>query len=145
MGFFETFVALRLLRGVKRQKGFLSLTTFISTAGIAVGVMALIIVIGVMTGFDQDLKSKILSVNAHVLVMKAGWRLQFRPEGRGRDPEVPGVISANPFIYTQVMYSAPGNISGGVMRGLDLETIRRGGPQALEVLQGTVRRPGGRG
>ena len=53
MGFFETFVALRLLRGVKRQRGFLSLSTFISMAGVAVGVMALIIVIGVMTGFTQ--------------------------------------------------------------------------------------------
>ncbi|MCG2772074.1 MAG: lipoprotein-releasing system transmembrane subunit LolC, partial [Desulfobacterales bacterium] len=70
MRFFEYFVALRLLRGVKRQKGFLSLSTFISVAGIIVGVMALIVVIGVMTGFDLDLKKKILSVNAHIIVLK---------------------------------------------------------------------------
>ena len=136
MGFFETFVALRLLRGVKRQKGFLSLSTFISTAGIAVGVMALIVVIGVMTGFDQDLKKKILSVNAHVLVMKTGSAFTSYQKEVAEIQAMPGVISATPFIYTQVMYSAPGNVSGGVIRGLDLEIIRRGGPQALEVLQG---------
>ena len=58
MRFFEFFVALRMLRGVRRQKGFISLSSLFSTAGVAVGVMALIVVIGVMTGFDEDLKNK---------------------------------------------------------------------------------------
>jgi lipoprotein-releasing system permease protein len=136
MGFFESFVALRLLRGVRRQKGFLSLSTFISMAGVAVGVMALIVVIGVMTGFDQDLKKKILSVNAHVIVLKRGAPVTDAPSLVARVKGVPGVVSAAPFIYTQVMFSAPGNISGGVIRGLDLETIRRGGPPALHVVEG---------
>ena len=133
LGFFETFVALRYLRGVKKQKGFLSLSTLISTAGVAVGVMALIVVIGVMTGFDQDLKKKILSVNAHVVVLKQGASLTDYARVAAQVKAVPGVVTASPFIYTQVMFSAPGNISGGVIRGLDLETIRQGGPQALEV------------
>ncbi len=136
MGFFETFVALRLLRGVKRQKGFLSLSTFISTAGVAVGVMALIIVIGVMTGFTQELKDKILSVNAHVLALKAGGAFTSYQKEEAEIKAIPGVVSAIPFIYTQVMFSAPGNVSGGVIRGLDPETIRRGGPQTLKMLQG---------
>ena len=51
MGFFETFVALRMLKGVRRQKGFISLSSVFSVAGVAVGVMALLVVIGVMTGF----------------------------------------------------------------------------------------------
>jgi len=136
MGFFEYFVALRLLRGVRRQKGFLSLSTFISMAGVAVGVMALIVVIGVMTGFDQDLKKKILSVNAHVIVLKQGAPVTDYGELVAQVQTVPGVVSAVPFIYTQVMYSAPGNISGGVIRGLDLKTIGRGGPPALNVVQG---------
>ena len=136
MGFFETFVALRFLRGVRQQKGFLSLSTFISTAGVAVGVMALIVVIGVMTGFDQDLKKKILSVNAHVIVLKQGASLTEQDKVAAQVKQVPGVVTAFPFIYTQVMFSAPGNISGGVIRGLDEGTIRQGGPQALEVPQG---------
>jgi lipoprotein-releasing system permease protein len=136
LGFFETFVALRLLRGVKRQKGFLSLSTFISTAGVAVGVMALIIVIGVMTGFTQELKDKILSVNAHVLALKAGGAFTSYQKEEAEIKAIPGVTSATPFIYTQVMFSAPGNVSGGVIRGLDPQTIRRGGPQTLKMLQG---------
>ncbi|MDD2903937.1 MAG: lipoprotein-releasing ABC transporter permease subunit [Syntrophales bacterium] len=136
MGFFETFVALRYLRGVKKTKGFISLSTLISTAGVAVGVMALIVVIGVMTGFDQDLKKKILSVNAHVIVLKKGASLTDYRQLAARVKTVPGVADDFPFIYTQVMFSAPGNISGGVIRGLDLETIRRGGPRGLEVTKG---------
>ena len=136
MGFFETFVALRYLRGVKRAKGFISLSTLISTAGVAVGVMALIVVIGVMTGFDQDLKKKILSVNAHVIVLKQGAALTDYRQVAAQVKTVPGVVDGFPFIYTQVMFSAPGNISGGVIRGLDLETIRKGGPRGLEVQRG---------
>ncbi len=136
MGFFETFVALRFLRGVKRQKGFISLSTFISVAGVMVGVMALIVVIGVMTGFDQDLKRKILSVNAHVIVLQQGASLADYRQVAARIKAVPGVVETSPFIYTQVMFSAPGNISGGVIRGLDLEIIRRGGPRALGVQKG---------
>jgi lipoprotein-releasing system permease protein len=136
LGFFESFVALRLLKGVKRQKGFLPLSTFISVAGVMVGVMALIVVIGVMTGFDLDLKRKILSVNAHIIVLKHGASLTDAPQVAAELRKIPGVVSAEPFIYTQVMYSAPGNVSGGVIRGLDLETIRRGGPHALTVAEG---------
>jgi lipoprotein-releasing system permease protein len=136
VGLFETFVALRLLRGVKRQRGFIPLSTLISTAGVAVGVMALIVVIGVMTGFDQDLKKKILSVNAHVVVLRQGASISDEGAVAAAVKTVPGVVAAHPFIFTQVMFSAPGNISGGVLRGLDPDTIKAGGPQALEVHQG---------
>jgi lipoprotein-releasing system permease protein len=136
LGFFETFVALRYLRGVKRQKGFISWSTLISVAGVAVGVMALIVVIGVMTGFDQDLKKKILSVNAHIILLKHGTSLTDYRQMAARVKTVPGVVDVYPFIYTQVMLSAPGNISGGVIRGLDLNTIRKGGPRGLEVSRG---------
>ena len=136
MGYFESFVALRLLKGVKRQKGFLPLSTFISVAGVMVGVMALIVVIGVMTGFDLDLKKKILSVNAHIIVLKHGASLTDEERVAAKIKDVPGVLSVDPFIYTQVMYSSPGNIAGGVIRGLDLPTIREGGPKTLNVVQG---------
>jgi lipoprotein-releasing system permease protein len=136
LGFFETFVALRFLRGARHQKGFLSLSTLISTLGVAVGVMALLVVIGVMTGFDQDLKKKILSVNAHIMVLKQGAPLTEYATVVDQIMAVPGVLKVSPFIYTQVMYSAPGNISGGVMRGLDVATISHGGPQGLTMAQG---------
>jgi lipoprotein-releasing system permease protein len=136
MGFFETFVAWRLLRGVRRQRGVISLSTFISIAGVAVGVMALIVVIGVMTGFDRDLKKKILSVNAHIVITKQDAAIPDDGQVAKEVMQVPGVVSASPYISTQVMFSSPGNISGGLLRGVDLETIKGGGPQALTVLQG---------
>lgn len=136
MGFFETFVALRLLRGVKRAKGFISLSTLISTAGVAVGVMALIVVIGVMTGFDQDLKKKILSVNAHVVLLQHGAGIADYQRLAAEVRQVPGVVEVHPFIYTQVMLSAPGNISGGVLRGLSPDVLQAGGPPALTIQQG---------
>jgi lipoprotein-releasing system permease protein len=98
--------------------------------------MALIVVIGVMTGFELTMTEKILGVNAHIIVLKQGASFTDSPQVAAKIKEIPGVVSVEPFIYTQVMYSAPGNMSGGVIRGLDLETIGRGGPKALEVEEG---------
>jgi lipoprotein-releasing system permease protein len=134
--FFETFVALRLLTGVKRQRGFLSLSTVISVIGVAVGVMALIVVIGVMTGFDQDLKKKILSVNAHVIVLKHGAPVTDYLKLAEEVRPIAGVASVSPFIYTQVMFSTTGNIAGGVLRGLDAGSLFKGGPPGLTLQQG---------
>ncbi|WP_449245202.1 lipoprotein-releasing ABC transporter permease subunit [Desulfobacca acetoxidans] len=133
---FERLVALRYLKAKRREK-FISLISFISIAGVAVGVMALLVVIGVMTGFDQDLKRKILSVNAHVILIKPGYSIVDYDALVKKVEAVPGVASAKPFIYTQVMFSGPNNISGGVIRGLDLASIHQGGPAAIEVRDGS--------
>ncbi len=138
MAFFETFVALRYLRA-KRKKGFISLSTFISMAGVAVGVMALIIVIGVMTGFDQDLKRKILSINAHITIYKHGGGFTDYQKVASEVRAMPGVKEAQPFIFTQVMFSVPGNIWGGVLRGLDVDLLKKGGPPAVKLQQGSFK------
>lgn len=64
---FEAYVALRYLRG-KRKNRFVSLITIISIAGVSVGVMALIVVMGVMTGFDEELTASIMGNNAHLTI-----------------------------------------------------------------------------
>ncbi len=63
---FEWWLTLRYLTAKKDK--FLSVINFVAVAGIAIGVMALIIVIGVMTGFDHDLREKIVGANAHIFV-----------------------------------------------------------------------------
>ena len=68
---FELFIGARYLRAKQRQ-AFISLITLLSIAGVTVGVMALIIVIAVMAGFESDLKSRILSVESHIVVMRHG-------------------------------------------------------------------------
>jgi lipoprotein-releasing system permease protein len=67
---FEAYVALRYLRG-KRKNRFVSLITIISIAGVSVGVMALIVVMGVMTGFDEELTASIMGNNAHLTIEDA--------------------------------------------------------------------------
>jgi lipoprotein-releasing system permease protein len=64
---YQILIALRYLRS-KRKHRSISFNTVISTGGVALGVMALLVVISVMSGFHEDLKRKILGVNAHVIV-----------------------------------------------------------------------------
>jgi lipoprotein-releasing system permease protein len=136
MGFFETFVALRMLKGVRRQKGFISLSSVFSIAGVAVGVMALIVVIGVMTGFDEDLKSKILSVNPEIIVLSKEGRIADYDQVADNIKKVPGVKTVEPYLYTPVMFSTPGTISGGMLRGLAVDVLKAGGPKHLKVREG---------
>jgi lipoprotein-releasing system permease protein len=136
LGFFESFVALRLLKGVKRQKGFLSLSSFISMAGVMVGVMALIVVIGVMTGYTQEMEKKILGINAHIVLLKKGSLFTDYKQVVQKVEALPGVSAAHPFIYTQVMVSSGEGLSGGVLRGLDPDLLTAGGPKGLRLQAG---------
>ena len=62
---YELFIGLRYLRA-KRREAFISLITIISTLGVAIGVMTLDIALSVMTGFEEDLRDRILGFNPHV-------------------------------------------------------------------------------
>jgi lipoprotein-releasing system permease protein len=115
---YELFVALRYLRA-KRKSAFISIITFISTSGVALGVMALIIVLAVMTGFEEDLKEKILGTNAHIVVLKSSGTMEDYRGVQEKLTAVPGVMAATPFIYSQVMLSSGKNVSGVVLRGMD--------------------------
>lgn len=118
---YELFISLRYLRA-KRRSAFISIITLISTAGVALGVMALIIVLAVMTGFEMDLKDKILGTNAHVVVMKSGGTIDDYEGLMEKLGKYDGVVAATPFIYNQVMLAAGKNVSGVVLRGIDPET-----------------------
>ncbi len=115
----EVFVAVRYLRAKKKQ-GMLSLVSAISIMGVALGVMALIIVLAVMSGFESDLKAKILGTNSHIVILKRG-----NPSISGVDKliktisGIKGVKAASPFIYNQVMLSSGRSVSGVVVRGID--------------------------
>jgi len=136
LGFFETFVALRFLTGVRRQRGFISLSTFISMAGVALGVTALIVVIGVMTGYTQEMKEKILGISAHILLLKGGAPFTEHEQVAQKVRTVPGVKEVHPFIYTQVMVSGEGGLSGAVLRGIDPAILAAGGPRGVKLRQG---------
>ncbi|NNL43228.1 MAG: lipoprotein-releasing system transmembrane subunit LolC, partial [Desulfobacterales bacterium] len=99
---FEYFIGRRYLRA-KRKQAFISLITVLSTAGIAVGVMALIVVIAVMSGFESDLKSRILGGQSHIVVMRHGGPFSEYRKIIKDVEKIDGVESATPVIYTQVM------------------------------------------
>ncbi|MGI9037916.1 MAG: FtsX-like permease family protein [Gemmatimonadota bacterium] len=106
----------------RRGRGFASLITMIAIGGVAVGVMALIVVISVMSGLQTDLREKILGANAHGVIfgrVEAGrldeWRSVLQIVREDED-----VVAAAPFIYTEVGLSPPGTSygEGAVFRGI---------------------------
>ena len=118
---YELFIGLRYLKA-KRKATFISIITVISTAGVALGVMALIIVLAVMTGFEEDLKEKILGTNAHIVVLKSSGEIDDYNGLMKKLKGLSGVVAATPFIYNQVMLSTGRNVSGVVLRGIETRT-----------------------
>ncbi len=117
---YELFVGFRYLKARRGQR-FLSLITWISIGGVALGVMALLVVLAVMSGFERDLRAKILGVNAHIWVMKFGDKGLDDPDRVLREIRAtPGVVAAVPFTFHQVMLSTPRTAAGAVLRGIDL-------------------------
>ena len=116
---YEFFVSLRYLKSRRRQ-GFISLITLISVGGVAVGVMVLIVVLSVMSGFETTLKEKLLGINAHlwVLPQRAG-QLQGYRELADRLETIPRVTHATPFTAHEVMLMAGGRVAGTIVRGID--------------------------
>ena len=121
---FEYFIGGRYLKA-KQKETFISLITMLSIAGVTVGVMALIVVIAVMAGFESDLKNRILGIESHVVIMRHG--SSFSDYHRILDQVVntAGVEAATPFIYTQIMLRSSSGVSGAVLRGIDPESAGR--------------------
>lgn len=115
---FELFISSRYLRA-KRKHAFISLITLLSVAGVTVGVMALIVVIAVMAGFEEDLKSRILGVESHIVLMRHGGGFSNYREVLKYLKTVNSVEAATPFIYTQIMLRSSAGVSGAVLRGID--------------------------
>ncbi|RMF83051.1 MAG: lipoprotein-releasing ABC transporter permease subunit [Nitrospirae bacterium] len=134
----DLFIALRYLRS-RRKSRFISLITWFSVGGIALGVAALLTVIAVMTGFEEDLRDKILATNAHLVVLShdpAGIAdPQAALEAIRRDPAVAG---ASPFVLTQVMLTTPRGVSGVVLHGVDPETLGQVSHLPLDMKEGSV-------
>lgn len=103
----------------RKGQGFISLISFISVAGIAVGVMALIVVLSVMSGFDRELKAKIIGANPHILVVAAGGVSDTEKVIQTIESlEIPSIVSIAPYVEGQVIIRSASNASGAVVKGL---------------------------
>ncbi|MBI3785569.1 MAG: lipoprotein-releasing ABC transporter permease subunit [Deltaproteobacteria bacterium] len=122
---YELLVGLRYLRA-KRKERFISLITVISTLGVVVGVVTLNVVLAVMTGFEEDLRDRILGFNPQIVVEGDDGTLADPDQLTRTIRSIPGVVAAAPYASGQVMLSAEGNVTGAMVRGI--------GPEAREVL-----------
>ncbi|HEY6159303.1 MAG TPA: FtsX-like permease family protein [Gemmatimonadales bacterium] len=120
-------ITLRYLRS-RRSSRLLSLITVIAVGGVTVGVMALVVVLGVMNGLQADLREKILVANPHlrVLTYGEGLRLDDWHKVLGQVRRTPGVEAAAPFVLTQGLISAGHDYAEGVVvYGVDPDTASR--------------------
>ena len=144
---FEFFVARRYLFSHRKQ-AFIYVISLMSIIGVALGVAALVVVLGVYNGLTTDMRDKILGANAHGIV------LSYIPDAFGKNPglrdeilRTPGVTGATPFIYTEVMLSSGDGVKGLMLRGVDprtapgvlsmLKAIKEGSINGLETGDGT--------
>jgi lipoprotein-releasing system permease protein len=114
---YEWMLSLRYLRA-RRKEGFISVIAGFSFLGIMLGVATLIIVMAVMNGFRQELLSKILGLNGHLLIQPLESPLTDYAAVAARVSKVHGIYLAAPLVEGQALASSPFNASGVVVRGM---------------------------
>jgi len=118
----EYFIGLKYLLA-KRKQTFISIITVISVSGVAIGVMALIIVLAVMNGFEREVKDRILGATAHVHVTSLEGSIPDPFALARRVDAMDGVVAASPYLFSQVMISSGTASTGAILRGVDIPTI----------------------
>jgi lipoprotein-releasing system permease protein len=119
---FERFVSFRYLRAKRKQK-FISLISVISVLGVAVGVMALIVVLSVYTGFTEGLRDQIIGINAHVMIHRPGVGIADPDQLKQEVEAVAGVEAATPNIFGQALITSGQYSSGIAIRGVNPATV----------------------
>jgi len=114
---YELFVGLRYTRA-KRRNHFISFISLTSMLGIALGVAALITVLSVMNGFQNELRTRILGVASHVQISGPGDMLADWEAVAALATANPRVIAAAPYVNVQAMLTFDGAVRGSVIRGI---------------------------
>ncbi|GHD72305.1 lipoprotein-releasing ABC transporter permease subunit [Vogesella fluminis] len=114
---FEIFVGLRYLRA-RRRNGFISFISLMSVLGIALGVAALIVVLSVMNGFQQEIRGRMLSVVSHVEVGSYDGRVAGWPMLAANLTRQPHVLATAPYVNAQGLLSSGGAVRGAMVRGI---------------------------
>ena len=114
----ELRVALRYLTA-RRKQAFISVISAVAVMGVAVGVMAVLIALGLMTGLQSEIRARILGATAHVSV--------FRSEGASYEDllaavdkvrEVPGVVGTAPAVYGKALLTTPNGAAAATLKGI---------------------------
>ncbi|MDQ3069803.1 MAG: ABC transporter permease [Acidobacteriota bacterium] len=115
---FELFIALRYLLA-RRKQAFISLISLISTLGVAVGVMALIIALALMTGLQQELRDRIVGSTAHIYVFKVGGTFDDAAAEVKTLEAQPGVLGAAPVVMGKGILRGPDGDAFITLKGID--------------------------
>ncbi|MFW5920785.1 MAG: FtsX-like permease family protein [Polyangiales bacterium] len=120
-------IGLRYLRSKKRQT--VSVITVIAITAVALGVGALLAVLSITSGFQQDFRDKVLGVNAHVLILKYGLDFDEYRDVIARAEKMPEVVGANPFLINEMMIAHDDELSGVLVKGVDPKRM----PEVLDL------------
>jgi lipoprotein-releasing system permease protein len=131
---FSLFLALRYL---KPKRTFLSIITLISILGVTLGVTVLILVISVMTGFDRELRQKVIDFDAHILVGSEDILYDWRALKTKLD-HTPGVVATAPFVQGPVIVEFENRRLAPMIRGVDPEQEEKVIPLRKFIKQGKL-------
>ncbi len=115
---YELFIGLRYTRA-KRRNHFISFISLISMLGMALGVMALIVVLSVMNGFQKEIRARMLGATPHLEVVADGGRMNNWPSVLDKVVQNPHVLAAAPYVGGQGMLSFGENVQGVMVRGIE--------------------------
>ncbi|SCK22725.1 lipoprotein-releasing ABC transporter permease subunit [Vogesella sp. LIG4] len=134
---FEAFIGLRYLRA-RRRNGFISFISLLSVIGIALGVAALIVVLSVMNGFQQEIRGRMLSVVSHLEVSSYEGRIAGWQPLLGKLVQQPHVLAAAPYVNAQGLLSSGGNVRGAMVRGVEPPAESKVVSLGKEMLRGKL-------
>jgi lipoprotein-releasing system permease protein len=120
---YSLFIARKYI-GAGRRSAFITAITVISVAGVAIGVLALIVVLAVLNGFESEVIERIIGTNAHIIVRKSGGLEDYEEVAR-RIAEMPGIEAVAPFVFTKAIVISRTTTDGLLIRGIDLASEAR--------------------
>ncbi|NND54742.1 MAG: lipoprotein-releasing ABC transporter permease subunit [Gammaproteobacteria bacterium] len=133
------FVALRYLRS-GRGSGFVSFVNAASVLGVALGVATLIVVLSVMNGFENELRSRLLGLTAHAAVVPSGSGdplPDWQPLVAGLEAQ-PDIVAAAPFVEIEGMLTGPGGMTAALITGVEPAYEREVSAVATSMVLGSL-------
>ncbi len=121
---YPRFIGLRYLR--------FKMITSISVVGVAFGVAGLAVALSIMSGFESELKDKIIGSNAHAVIQKRGFDFSEYRTTIAKVERLKDVVAASPFVFSEVMVRSDEQLSGVFLKGIDVDSILSVHPLKLE-------------